>query len=211
MKKVFYILLITLTLINCDKTIKKDHGSTKETFYYPRMTSFQNDSLLKKVEIDSLKNFGELLKLTDEIVCDNKIPMIYFENEKAEFKFLMGKECLIVLNIADYKERNVIFIQGDSIIINDKITKPLDNIDKVLKKHILNNGKDPKYSTSIEESIIFYHQDSSFKSQDIKKQLLKISYAFHEMRKTNGDSIPLKMKLQDYGYIYVEEPPIPIE
>jgi len=211
LKKVYYILLLSLTLFNCDKTVKQDHTSTTETFYYPTVANFQNETLLKKVELDSLDNFEELLNIADEIVCDTKSPLIYFENKDAIFKFLIDKDCLIAFNIADYKERNIIFIQGDSIIINDKMSKPLDSIEKVLNNHILNKGKNPKYSTSIEKAIIFYHQDSLFKSIDIKEQLLKISNAFNGIRNTNGDSIPLKIKLQEYGYIYIEEPTIPIK
>jgi len=211
LKKIFYILLLSLTLINCDKTIKKDHDSIKETFYYPHKANFQNDTLLRKVKLDSLKNFGELLKLSDKIVCENKIPLIYFRNEKAEFKMLIGKECLIALNVADYKERNVIFIQGDSIIINDKMTKPFDSIKSIMVKHILNKNKDLDYSTSIEKAIIFYHQDSLFKSIDIKKQLLKIANEFNQIKISNGDTIPLKIKLRDYEYIYMEIPPFPEE
>lgn len=135
MKKILYILIISQFILNCERT-KKDHIPTQEEFYYPTKSFFKNDSLINRINLDSVKNFGDLLKISDSIACDRKSPMIHFQNTKSEFKRLVAKDCLLSMGISDYKERNIIFIKGDSIIINDLLVKSFDNIKKVFYQNI---------------------------------------------------------------------------
>ncbi|WP_191859821.1 hypothetical protein [Hanstruepera ponticola] len=182
-------------------------------FYYPRITSFENDSILTKIELESIKNYGELIKIADRIACNGKLPVLKFNSNKTDFNFLVFKMCSESNIIADYSQRNVIFIENNTVIINDLIEKPLDSLKEILKNHILNPEKQSDYSQNIDKAIIFYYQDSLFGKEEIKKQFIKLATEFNELNKRNGDSLSLKIKLNDYPYMRIDMPipPPPIE
>ena len=188
---------------NCET--KKD----KAEFYYPRISSFKSDSLLTDIQLDSIKNYGELTKILDRITCSGKTPVLKFSNEKSEFNLIVFKMCSETNIVADYSTRNVISIQNDSIIINNKIEKPFDSLKTILKKHILNPKNISDYSINIEKALIFYYQDSLYNKEKIKAQLIKITTEFNQLNEKNGDSLPLKIKMTNHPYIRIEPPPFP--
>ena len=189
--------------LNCET--KKD----KAEFYYPKISSFKLDSLLTNIQLDSIENYGELTKILDRITCSGKTPVLKFSNEKSEFNLIVFKMCSETNIVADYSTRNVIYIQNDSIIVNNKIEKPFDSLKTILKKHILNSKNISDYSINIEKALIFYYQDSLYNKEKIKAQLIKITTEFNQLNEKNGDSLPLKIKMRNYPYIRIEAPPFP--
>ncbi|PKG41767.1 hypothetical protein CXF67_13935 [Psychroflexus sp. MES1-P1E] len=197
---------------NC-KTDNRTVEQKNTEFYYPRITNFENDSILTKIDLDSIKNYGELIKIADRIACSGKLPVLKFNSDKTDFNLLVFKMCSESNIIADYSGKNVISIENNTVIINDQIEKPIDSLKSILRNHILNPEKQSDYSQNIEKALIFYYQDSLFGKEEIKKQLVKITTEFNELNGKNGDSLPLRIKLCDYPYIRIEMPipPPPIE
>ncbi|MEM0518682.1 MULTISPECIES: hypothetical protein [Aequorivita] len=181
----------------------------KTEFYYPRISNFKSDSSLIKIYLDSIENYGELTKIADKIACDVKEPLLRFGNEKTDFNLIIYKECSESNDIVDFSGRNVISIENETIIINDEIEKPFDSLKSVLENHILNPKKVFDYSTDIEKALIMYYQNSSYSSKDIKKQLIQIVTEFNNLNTKHSDSLPLKIKLNEYPYIRIEKPPFP--
>ena len=203
MKKIVFISIIFSLFLSC-KT-KKD----KAEFYYPRISSFKSDSLLTNIQLDSIENYEELTKILDRITCSGKTPVLKFSNEKYEFNLIVFKICSEANLVADYSKRNVLYIQNDSIIINNEMEKSFNNLKSVLKRHILNPKKESDYSMNVEKAIIFYYQDSLYHKEKIKTQLIKIATEFNQLNKKNGDSLSLKIKMTNYPYIRIETPPFP--
>ena len=175
-------------------------------FYYPRITNFENDSILTNIDLDSIENYGELIKIADGIACNGKIPVLRFNSNKTDFNLLVFKMCSESNIIADYSGKNVISIENNTVIINDQIEKPIDSLKSILRNHILNPEKQSDYSQNIEKALIFYYQDNLFEKEEIKKQLVKIATEFNELNRENGGSLPLKIKLTDYPYIRIDMP-----
>ena len=195
---------------NCET--KKERAEFKKTeFFYPRISNFKMDSLLTEIYLDSIKNYGELIKIADKIACVGKAPLLKFSSDSTEFNLIVYKECVSKMDIVDYHGSNVISIQKDSIIINDKTEMSFDSLRPILQNHILNPNREFNYSKSIDKALIFYYQDSSFSSKKIKDQLIKITTDFNELNRKNGDSLPLKIKLSEYPYIRILNPPLPDE
>ena len=195
---------------NCET--KKERAEFKKTeFYYPRISNFKMDSSLTEIYLDSIKNYGELIKIADKIACDGKTPLLKFSSDSTEFNLIVFKECVSKMDIVDYHGSNVISIQKDSIIINDKIEMSFDSLRPILRNHILNPNREFNYSKSIDKALIFYYQDSLVSSKKIKDQLIKITTDFNELNRKNGDSLPLKIKLSEYPYIRILNPPLPDE
>ena len=191
--------------LNCET--KRDKAEFKKTdFYYPRISDFRPDSLLTKIYLDSIENYGELNRTVDRIACDGKNPLLIFSNDSTEFNLIVYKECSESDDIADYSIKNVISIENNLIIINDEIEKPMDSLKTVLENHILNPKKEFDFSQNIEKALIVYFQDSLYKTEKIKKQLIKLATEFNELNQKNGDSLPLKIKFSDYPYLRIEIP-----
>ena len=183
----------------------------KAEFYYPRISNFKTDSTLTTIYLDSIKNYGELIKITEQIACADKAPLLKFSTDSTEFNLIVYKECTNKMDIVDYHGSNVISIQKDSIIINDQIELTFDSLRPILRNHILNPNREFNYSKSIDKALIFYYQNSLVSTKKIKEQLIKISTDFNELNRKNGDSLPLKIKLSEYPYIRILNPPLPDE
>jgi len=208
LKKILLILVIANLFLNCEA--KKDNADFKKAeFYYPRISNFKTDSNLTRVFLDSIKNYGELIKIADQIACDGKTPLLKFSSDSTEFNLIVYKECASKMDIVDYHGSNVISIQKDSIIINDQMEVSFDSLQTVLRNHILNPNQEFNYSKNIEKALIFYYQDSLFPSKKIQDQLIKIAMDFNKLNKKNSDSLPLKIKLSEYPYIRILIPPLP--
>jgi len=169
------------------------------------------NSSLAEIYLDSIKNYGELIKITEQIACSGKVPLLKFSTDSTEINLIVYKECTDKMHIVDYHGNNVISIQNDSIIINDQIELTFDSLRPILRNHILNPNRDLKYSKSIDKALIFYYQDSLVSTKKIKEQLIGITTDFNELNKKNGDSLPLKIKLSEYPYIRILNPPLPDE
>ena len=205
LKKIVFILIIVHLFYNCET--KKE----KAEFYYPRISNLKTDSTLTTIYLDSIKNYGELIKITEQIACADKAPLLKFSTDSTEFNLIVYKECTNKMDIVDYHGSNVISIQKDSIIINDQIELTFDSLRPILRNHILNPNREFNYSKSIDKALIFYYQDSLVSTKKIKEQLIKISTDFNELNRKNGDSLPLKIKLSEYPYIRILNPPLPNE
>ena len=194
-------MIILFSACNKRSENEKQSSEKKHVFYYPKKIHFEDDSELVSFDIDTIKNFGKLLEVTDKIVCDKKYPALKIKKTDSIFNIMFWKDCSIYASIGDHKQRNVISIQGDSIIINEETFTPFKNIDKVLSQHILNTTKNMIYSTNPERSIIMYYQDSTYDSKKFKKQILKIIREFNKLNLDNKDSLSLNIKLNDYPAI----------
>ncbi|MEP2935740.1 MAG: hypothetical protein ABJM06_14995 [Gilvibacter sp.] len=210
MRKTVFILLLAFMLLNCE-TKKDNAGIEKVEFFYPRIPKINDNVKKGRIYLDSIQNFGELNILADQIVCDKKWPILIFETENNKYNFALFKECTVSMDIVDYHGSNVIYIEKDSIIINQQNIVPFDSLENILTKHILNPNREFDYSKSIEKALIFYYQDSLFESKKIKNQLIKISSVFNELNSKNGDSLPLKIKLNEHPFINVLPPTLPNE
>lgn len=210
LKKIILILIFASLFCNCETKREKTEFKKAE-FYYPRVSNFKSDTYLTEIYLDSIKNYGELIKIADQIACDGKVPLLKFSSDSTEFNLIVFKECAKKMEIVDYHTSNVISIQKNSIIINDKIEMPFDSLQLVLRNHILNPNREFNYSKSIDKALIFYYQDSLLSSKKIQRQLIKIATDFNELNSKNGDSLSLKIKLSDYPYIRILNPPLPDE
>ena len=210
MKLYYYILLITLIFFNC-KEINKNIEQNETEYYYPSNESFNPQIQEKPINIDSIENFGKLLTVTEKISCEDQLPIIRINNKNTIFNFKIFKDCPDAMDVIDYKQRNIVLIQGDSIIVNVLISKPFDSLKKVLSNHLLNNGSSPNYSISLDKALFMYHQDSTYDSKKVKEHFIKLASVFNEVNSENGDSLELKIKLIEYPFTRIPIPQLPIE
>lgn len=203
MKKILSISFITLFFLSCG--IKKE----KAKFYYPKKSSFVDNSNLSRVYLDSIKNYEELIRILNEISCSNQTPVLKFNNKKSEFRLVVFKDCSESNNSPLYWNRNVINIQNDSIIIDNNFKVHFKNLTTVLKKHLINPNNENNFSANNKKSVIFYYQDGMFEMEKVKEQLLKIITEFNKINKKVENELNLKIKMSDKPYQSIKTPPLP--
>jgi hypothetical protein len=208
LQKILSIVVFSCLIYSCQSD-KHERTNTLTEYYYPSISNFQNDTILTRIDLESISNYGELMNVTDRIACNGKLPVLQFVSNQNTINLLVFKDCSDSNSIVDYMNKNVISIEKNSIIINDRLEEPFDSLNSVLKKHILNPKSQDYYSTNIEKAIIFYNQDSLYPGQSIKNQFEKIVSEFNLLNSKNGDSLPLKIKLMDTPYIRHVNPPPP--
>jgi hypothetical protein len=186
MKKTFEILITFLlfnTLLSCEKkeiTVK----------YYPT-EDVVNDSSSVVFELDSLKmNFKE------------------FVNKCYELEDLQ-KQTIVELIDGDTLKKIKIHVKGNGLfyqrnilyVINDSIQKdknyPLSDLEKIMKKHYLNNGKIDNYPDSADRALVLITLKDNQNVNDLKNHLLTITKAFDEINKENKDSLRLNIFIEN--------------
>ena len=210
MKVYLYLLIIALISFNCKKG-NNNFDQAKIEFFYPNKESFNPEFQSTQISLDTIENFGKLLTIAEKIACENKEPIIKIESKNIIYNFKVFKDCLNAMDNINYKQRNIVLIQGDSIIVNVLIDKPIDSLKNVMTNHLLNNGINPNFSTSQKMALFIYHQDSTLKSKKIRAQFIKLASTFNEINDLNSDTLELKIKLNEYPFIRIPIPPFPEE
>lgn len=126
------------------------------------------------------------------------------------FHLLVYKRCRESNEIKDYRTRNVIFVQNDSIIIKNSAHEHFDSLITDITSHIANSSKSAIYFSDAKKALLFHYQDPLFKKEQIKQQLLKIAIEFNNLNSEYLDTLPLNIMLNDYPFISIAAPPMPI-
>jgi hypothetical protein len=102
-----------------------------------------------------------------------------------------------------FKERNILSLKSDSILIDDGY--PIIELKNILKRHYTNNGKDFRYPDSSERAGVEITLDTNQTANELKNLLIKLTRTFDEVKKEEKDTIQLKF-IFDY---YRQIPPPP--
>ena len=156
-----------------------------------------NNELIE-YDIDTLKNFNEVIKILNETDCLREYALFKLETDKKIYKIQPLQICE---SIFDYKLREILYINTDSITINYDLKLPIDSLKMVLNNHLQNPNYDGNYPSSEEKRLISINVDSTENIVETKKLLLNIITNINELNiKTN-----FSFMFQDRGIIRVIE------
>ena len=167
------------------------------------------DSLIVSIDVEKHPIYEKLIEEIDSISCTEKIPFIEIETDSTIFNLLAYHICSKEQLIADYKTRNIIGINNDSIVINKDLEFDINSLETILKKQYLNFGKDEDFAISPEKAVLFFYNDLDTNNKIVKKRLLRIINRYLSISKNNTDSIKLRIAFEFYPLKFVEAPPLP--
>ena len=208
MRNIIYILTIFLLLTSCNEN-KKSTDLNRIIYNYPNNLLFDKDSTLTIINLDSLENFNDLIESLDFIVCDYKTPVIHFESNKSEYNLIPMFACSKRAPIGCYKERNVITIDTDSIIVNYFRKTSIDSLRQILRKHIVNEKKEFDFSDSPNRAFSILHVDNSFDIKKTKDILIKMAEEFNKINKDFNDSLSFHIRFDKTIFKPLKIPPPP--
>ncbi|WP_298516399.1 hypothetical protein [uncultured Kordia sp.] len=181
MKKSVTILLLSFFLIYCENT-HKDNKIVQEKPVQSFLTYRMEQQKFVEIDIDLLQNFGDMLNVIDTTDCRKNASLFKIETDSTIYKIQHLQFCE---SIFDYKLKQIIYINTDSIKVNDELSYPIDNLDGILKNHLVNEQNDENYP-STEKRLISIHIDESKNIKEVKKLLLNIISTFNSLQmKTN--------------------------
>ena len=178
MKKTAIILLLSFLLLNCGQN--NDNKKEVETEKPEQnFMSFRDVSKkLIEIDIDTISDFKELIEVTEKIDCTGKIAVFKIETDKKIYKIQPLQVCDYIL---DYKLREIIYVNTDSVIVNYKIKFPIDSLKVVLDNHLRNQNNNPNYPSSDEKKLISINVDSTKNISETRNLLLKIIADFNDL------------------------------
>ena len=178
MKKTLVIPILFILLINCvqgnreHKKLKNE--KSEQNFWSYRLV----ENKFIEFDIDTLKNFREITRIIEGIDCKKNYAVFKLETDEKIFKIQPLQFCE---DIFDYKFREIIYINTDSITVNEKLRFPIDSLNMILNYH-LNNPKDDKdYPLKDEKRLISVNVDSTKNIVETKNLLLNIVSHINEL------------------------------
>ena len=129
------------------------------------------DNELVEYDIDTLKNFNEVIKILDETDCFREYALFKLETEDKIYKIQPLQFCE---SIFDYKLREILYVNTDSITVNYELKFPMDSLKLVLTNHLFNPNNDRNYSLADEKKLISINIDSTKNIAQTKKLLLSL-------------------------------------
>lgn len=208
MKKVVFLsAFIILSLFSC-KVTNKEKALEKEIYFYPQKENFDRANL-SEIYLDSLKDYSAMLNEIDRVACEDSVPVINYSNNTEKFRLLPWYECSESNTVSCPTLRSRIFIQNDSILTNNRIAHSIDSLDLILKKHLLNKGKDFNYSDSPNHAGIEIYFKENTASKEISDLLVDLSEKFNRLNRNKKDTLYLKIYFRDRPFSMLPPPPPP--
>ena len=124
-----------------------------------------------EVDIDTLADFREILDIVEEMDCRDNYALFKLETETEIFNIMPQQLCE---DIFDFKLREIIYFNTDSITVSHELRYPMDSLKIVLNNHLENVNGDGNYPSIDEKRLISINVDSTKNILETKELLLKI-------------------------------------
>ncbi|WP_452220412.1 hypothetical protein [Lacinutrix salivirga] len=174
------------------------------TYYYPNRELY-NTGNRESVELDSLKNFKDLLKHLNALCLGGKSSIVSVKNDSINFKLKPYFDCSNTLKC--YFTNNIIQIKNSTIKHPSIYDTSIDSLPKYLDEIGVYRGKN--YRPNRNKISIFISQDSLNEISSLKHILLKVTTDFNELNKKHEDSLSLHIEFQEFLPSDVPPPPPP--
>jgi len=119
------------------------------------------DSIAVELNLAKTKNWKELLKQTERIVCNDSIPKVTIKNDSVIKRIYLDNICWKSSAGLLIMQRNTLEIHNDTVNKLQEDFYPLDSLPKVLKRDLENNGKNPDLCDSPEKLLIYISYDNN--------------------------------------------------
>ena len=191
------ILLLLLILVSC----KNNKNEIVTELYLPNQSEFSESENYQLVNIKSFENFDTLVDSLENLNYLGKKAYLKIENNNSKYNVLVSTtfgQCFPPL----LKFKNILSISKDTIKKEKKF--PISDLKMIMKKDLLNYGKDNNYSDSPEKLVI----SLTTEIEQLEILIIKVSKAFKEIQEESSDSLNLNLFLNRRMEIYPRPPKI---
>jgi len=210
LKRNLILPLIILSLYSCQRISNKN----KIKFNYINNT-IKNGSDTIELNLSKFSNFLDLYDAVDNNLCNKKTSIITFENDSAVYRFTPIIQYCSSKNppIRDYWESQFISLSADSILVdaspiylNKRLIYPMDSLDIILSRHLLNKFN---FHKSYRTKFLAIAIDSSKPISETKRVFQNVLTSFNKLNKRNKDTLNLYIFLRRKFITIIPPPPMP--
>jgi len=174
--KTFFIPILIFLLISCGQN---NSGKPEQNFLTFRLI----DNEFIEYDLDTLSSFNDIIKIQNKIDCNKNYALFKMNSDTKIYNIQPLQFCE---DIFDFKLREIVYINTDSITVNYELQYPIDSLKMVLNNHLRNTNNDRNYPSAEEKRLISINVDSTKNIIETKKLLLKIITNINELNiKTN--------------------------
>lgn len=201
--KISSLIILILSILSCQNTEQKTVKIVETNF---GLYKNENDSIAVELKLKEFNDWKKLLERTEQIVCNDSLPKITFDNDSIIKRVYLRNPCWEGIGCILIKQKNTIQIHNDTISKSDRFFYPLDSLASVLKKDFENNGKIPSWSVNPEKLMVFISYDNN-KMERFPKTLERVVNEYEKLT----DTIVLKIWLNEKFDIPPPPPPPPVD
>ena len=188
-------MLLVMTIIGCQNLDKKEKNlvQKEKPFVQKEFGKWKtkNDSLGVELDFNRFKNWTDLVKRTEEIICNDSLPKITLKTDKELKTIYFRNFCWNDDSFKFVKQKNVFEIYNDTINRNGERTFPLDSLESVLRRDIKNNGENPRLSENPEKLMIFVYYDNKYGFKKLPETLDQLTETYNRI--TNKTDIKISL------------------
>lgn len=179
LKSISVILILILLFTSCQENETKIQ-------YYPDDTLYTEKNA-EIIRLDTTKlNFKQI---TDKIgTFYNRFGKLVVEFDDGKVK---KRVIPFVFDGGLIKERNILEITSDSILIDDRY--PISELKRILKRHYTNKNNISYYSESPYNALVEVTIDTNKSGKELKQVLTNLTSTFDEIKNELQDSIKLSI------------------
>jgi hypothetical protein len=191
--KIYFFALLFLSLNNCHKTPKSNEVIEEKQITMKKYGSFiiDDESLEVELELNQFENWHQLIERTDQIVCNDSVPKITFENDSVIKVVYFQNPCWERYFGMEVKRRNIIEICNDTIV-KASYYYSLDSLESMIRKDMQNFGKIPIHCERPEVLIFYITYDNKMSIENFPITLEKLIDSYEAITKKTDISITLK-------------------
>lgn len=186
---IIFLLLTFLFILSCFKKKEKE-------FYYPSEKEFEKIENKDTIQFNSFSSFKEFKSEMWDFYRKqpNKNPVILLENDYNRYfiKYDDNYGCIPPI----VKLKNVIGISKDSIYKWDKFY-PFDSLEQILKKDLLNNGRNNKFSDNPKSLIIQLLNPEKESIKNIENNLINLCKIYNEIKSSTKGGLVLNIEFEE--------------
>lgn len=217
MKAISLLLLAFLLLLSCEPKEDEQHfeilkTNLPEVVSY-RFLEYQKEPNFEAVNIDMLKNLGEMISRLEQLACQEKYTGIELTQNDTIYKLMGWTGCPDDATISCYFRVNRIYIKNDSLqsLSHNRdsmlpIRELRNEIEKVTKKEFSFRWNENILKTAIIEVFV----DDKFPIEKTKEILKEITKVFKKINTENGkDYFEYQINFTGSSWLDVPPPPPP--
>ncbi|WP_348746216.1 hypothetical protein [Tenacibaculum sp. 190524A02b] len=196
MRNLLKTLLFILIFTSC-KTNKR--SIAKEEYYFPTKVAFSKKEDFQCIDLKEFRSFHQLVDSIEKLNYKRKKGYLIVETETEKNNILLSTSygrCRFPL----LKFKNILSISKDSIKKDRSYS--IKELKIILKKDILNYGKDNSFSESPEKLMV----SLTCKINELNSLILRVIKVFNEIQEGSKKGLKLNLFINRRMEIY---PPIP--
>ena len=157
MKSSIYLLLLFSLLSGC-QTQSAEKASLSERTY--GLWKEEDRDRAVRVDLERFEDMVSILSHCQTILCQDSIPVVELPDEHGPRYLFLDGPCDTKHGVIDYWDNNILWIRNDSVVKTGAFEGPLDSLQPLLTRDLINYGNHPDFSDAPDKLFVWVYMDN---------------------------------------------------